>query len=132
MTWLICITYITYITCITYITHHTHHTHHIQTEKHTDIQICVPAHTTYTCIRSDFGVVASGEPVRGRIATLLLYLNDVDEGGETEFLNQHLRIRPKCGRLVICPAFWTHFHRGNPPINGVKYMINGWMEFVDG
>ena len=67
-----------------------------------------------------------------RLLLCMIYLNDVEEGGETEWLNQHLRIRPKCGRLVICPAFWTHFHRGNPPINGVKYMINGWMEFVDG
>jgi len=46
--------------------------------------------------------------------------------------SEHLRITPKKGRLVICPAFWTHFHRGNPPISGEKYMINGWMEFADG
>lgn len=67
-----------------------------------------------------------------RLFLCMIYLNDVNEGGETEFLKQHLRIKPKCGRLVICPAFWTHFHRGNPPLKGVKYMINGWMEFVDG
>ena len=67
-----------------------------------------------------------------RLLLCMIYLNDVDEGGETEFLNQHLRIKPKCGRMVICPAFWTHYHRGNPPISGIKYMINGWMEFVDG
>ena len=67
-----------------------------------------------------------------RLLLCLIYLNDVAKGGETEFLNQHLRIKPKKGRLVICPAFWTHFHRGNPPISGEKYMINGWMEFADG
>ena len=66
-----------------------------------------------------------------RLLLCMIYLNDVPDGGETEFLNQQRRIKPKMGKLVICPAFWTHFHRGNPPIGGDKYMINGWLEFVD-
>jgi len=66
-----------------------------------------------------------------RLLLCMIYLNDVPDGGETEFLNQQRRIKPKMGKLVICPAFWTHFHRGNPPIGGDKYMINGWLEFVN-
>ena len=60
---------------------------------------------------------------------MLVYLNDVEEGGETEFLYQSRRIKPKQGTMVICPASFTHTHRGNPPLKGNKYMINGWIEF---
>lgn len=64
-----------------------------------------------------------------RVAVLMCYLNDVDEGGETEFLYQHKRIQPKKGRMLIWPASFTHTHRGNPPISGNKYIITGWVEF---
>lgn len=64
-----------------------------------------------------------------RLLLVMLYLNDVKDGGETEFLYQSKRIEPKQGRLVICPASFTHTHRGNPPLKTDKYMINGWIEF---
>mgnify|MGYP001470085461 CR=1 FL=1 len=64
-----------------------------------------------------------------RFLVCFLYLNDVEEGGETEFLYQSRRIKPKQGTMVICPASFTHTHRGNPPLTGDKYMINGWIEF---
>ena len=69
-------------------------------------------------------------PSSRRLLLCMLYLNDVDEGGETEFLYQHKRIKPVKGRIVICPTAFTHTHRGNPPLTTPKYMINGWMEFV--
>ena len=66
-----------------------------------------------------------------KVLLCMMYLNDVEEGGETEFLYQHLRITPKAGTIVICPSYFTHTHRGNPPLKGVKYMINGWIEFIN-
>ena len=66
---------------------------------------------------------------RNRILAFNLYLNDVEEGGETEFLYQRKRVSPKKGRLVIWPAYFTHAHRGNPPLSGDKYIITGWVEF---
>lgn len=66
-----------------------------------------------------------------RLALVLLYLNDVDDGGETEFLYQSLRIKPKKGTLIICPSGFTHTHRGNPPLNGEKYIITTWIEFIE-
>jgi len=66
-----------------------------------------------------------------RLLLVMLYLNDVEEGGETEWLYQHKRIQPKEGRLVICPSSFTHFHRGNPPLSSAKYMINGWIEYIE-
>ena len=64
-----------------------------------------------------------------RLLTWTLYLNDVEEGGETEFLYQHQRIKPKQGTLVIFPASFTHTHRGNPPLSNDKYIVTGWTEF---
>ena len=65
---------------------------------------------------------------KGRAIAWMLYLNDIEEGGETEFLYLSKRIKPKAGRLIIWPAGWTHTHRGNPPLEGEKYIITGWME----
>lgn len=65
-----------------------------------------------------------------RIAAYVLYLNDVPDGGETEFLYQSKRVSPKEGRLVIFPAGYTHTHRGNPPLRGDKYIMTGWIEFM--
>jgi len=64
-----------------------------------------------------------------RVLTWILYLNDVDEGGETEFLYYPGRIKPKAGSLVLFPAYFTHVHRGNPPISNTKYIITGWCEY---
>jgi hypothetical protein len=64
-----------------------------------------------------------------RVLTFILYLNDVEEGGETEFLYQHRRVKPKKGTCVLWPAAFTHVHRGNPPLKGDKYVLTGWVEF---
>jgi len=62
-----------------------------------------------------------------RLLVYSVYLNDVNEGGETEFLYQSLRVKPKKGTIVIWPAGFTHYHRGNPPLSGEKYITTGWV-----
>lgn len=61
-----------------------------------------------------------------RTAVWSIYLNDIDEGGETEFLYQNKRIKPSTGTVVIWPAAFTHVHRGNPPLSQTKYILTGW------
>lgn len=56
-----------------------------------------------------------------------IYLNDVEEGGETEFLHFSKRVKPKAGRIVIWPAAFPYLHRGNPPLSGKKYLLTSWM-----
>ena len=58
-----------------------------------------------------------------------IYLNDNFEEGETEFLYQHKKIKPKTGSLLIAPTAFTHTHRGNKPINGDKYIATSWVLF---
>ena len=73
----------------------------------------------------------SGVEVMNRIFVVQLYLNDVEEGGETEFLVQQKRIPAKQGRVVIFPGSYTHYHRGNPPLSGNKYVLNLWATYAD-
>lgn len=65
-----------------------------------------------------------------RILVYTLYLNDVEEGGETEFLYQQKRYPARRGDICIFPAHFTHPHRGNPPLSGEKYIMTGWLESV--
>lgn len=66
-----------------------------------------------------------------RLLSWILFLNDVEEGGETEFLYQSFRVKPKAGTLILFPSFFTHTHRGNPPLKGVKYLATGWIHLIE-
>jgi len=72
---------------------------------------------------------AGARDVAHRISAWTVYLNDNFEAGETEFLYQQYRYKPKQGDVIIFPASYTHAHRGNPPIGGDKYIISGWVEY---
>jgi len=61
-----------------------------------------------------------------RILFFIIYLNDDFTAGETEFLHMKQRVNPKQGRIIIAPAHFPYVHRGNPPLQGVKYIHTGW------
>jgi hypothetical protein len=62
-----------------------------------------------------------------RILVCMFYLNDVEEGGETEFYFQKIKTKPTKGSLVIFPAYFTHLHKGHIPISNDKYICNFWI-----
>ena len=64
--------------------------------------------------------------VAARQFVVQVYLNDDFDGGETEFLYQHRREQAIAGDVLIFPASFTHTHRGNPPLGGVKYIVTSW------
>jgi len=68
-----------------------------------------------------------GMDYESRAFAFSIFLNDVEEGGETEFLNQAVRVKPKTGRIAIWPAGFPYLHRGNPPLSGEKYIMTSWM-----
>lgn len=60
------------------------------------------------------------------ILNFILYLNDVDEGGETEFFGNY-KIKPKKGKLLIFPSEWFFPHTEKIPLSNDKYIIYGWI-----
>lgn len=68
-----------------------------------------------------------------RTWTSMIYLNDVEEGGETYFKHLKLNVKPKQGMLIAwnnlykngMPNFKT-MHEALPPISGKKYVITKW------
>lgn len=64
-----------------------------------------------------------------RTLLFLIYLNDVDEGGETDFYYQERSIKPKAGSMIVAPCGFTHTHRGNIPVSNDKYVLTSWVLF---
>lgn len=62
-----------------------------------------------------------------RTLAMILYLNTVAEGGETEFLDQGLSVKPEEGALLWFPASFQYVHRGKTPISGPKYILTSFL-----
>ena len=68
-----------------------------------------------------------------RLWTAFIYLNDVEQGGETNFVYGGEKIKPRRGRMVL----WRNYlngkpvkeslHEGLPPISGEKWACNVWI-----
>jgi hypothetical protein len=66
-----------------------------------------------------------------RHLVFMTYLNDVTEGGETEFYYQKIKIKPEKGLTLIWGSDWTFTHRGIPSMTQEKYIVTGWYSFYD-
>jgi prolyl 4-hydroxylase len=64
-----------------------------------------------------------------RYLVFIWYLNDVHEGGETDFPDLGLRIGAKAGRLLVFPPYWMFQHAGLPPKSNDKYIISTYLLF---
>ena len=60
----------------------------------------------------------------------IIYLNDVNGGGETVFPNGGTAIEPTTGTLAIWPAGFPFWHCGQPTVKDDKYIITTWFEFL--
>ena len=69
----------------------------------------------------------TGYNVSSRTMAWMVFLNDVEDGGETEFIYQQKRFKAEKGTVLIWPAGYTHMHRGNPPLSN-KYIATGWYQ----
>lgn len=68
-----------------------------------------------------------------RTWTFMIYLNDVEEGGETYFKHLKLKIKPKQGTAVLWNNLYRNgfpnpktLHEALPPVSGKKYVITKW------
>lgn len=71
-----------------------------------------------------------GNQTSNRVLAWMIYLNDVTDGGGTEFKFQNYTSEAKSGKMLIWPAYWTHMHRGIPSKTEQKYILTGWFSFL--
>ena len=79
-------------------------------------------------------------PCGVRILTFYFYLNDVEEGGGTNFPKMDMTVQPKRGRAVLWPSVFDAHpntkdsrsdHQALPVIKGTKYGCNAWIHQRD-
>jgi len=82
----------------------------------------------------DFFSSTSQAAKNNRISTLIMYLNDVEQGGETFFPKLNLSVTPKKGMAVYFEYFYNDqdlneltLHGGAPVITGEKWVATQWM-----
>lgn len=82
----------------------------------------------------DFFSSTSKVASNNRISTLVMYLNDVEQGGETFFPKLNLSVTPKKGMAVYFEYFYNDqnlndltLHGGAPVITGEKWVATQWM-----
>ena len=102
--------------------------HYLNGNEYTDtghqIQKYIKNEGHYKKYHNDFSILSDSNYYR--VLTYIIYLNTVDEGGETVFFGNY-KIKPTAGSIVIFPAAWTHPHCGKVPVSDDKYIITGWL-----
>jgi hypothetical protein len=69
-------------------------------------------------------------PGMQRIFSAVLYLNDVEDGGETYFNSFDVSVSPKAGRLTIFPANFIYKHEARTPKSNDKFALVTWFNPV--
>ncbi|SFM60776.1 prolyl 4-hydroxylase [Psychrobacillus psychrodurans] len=82
----------------------------------------------------DFFSSTSKVASNNRISTLVMYLNAVEQGGETFFPKLNFSVTPKKGMAVYFEYFYNDqnlndltLHGGAPVITGEKWVATQWM-----
>jgi hypothetical protein len=65
-----------------------------------------------------------------RVFAWMIYLNNIKEGGGTEFIHQNITLIPKAGDFHVWPAGPSHMHRGVSAPEDNKYIVTGWFNFL--
>lgn len=68
-----------------------------------------------------------GDTSSRRVVSPILYLNENYEGGEIEFVNFGIKIKPKAGSLLVFPSNYAYRHIAHPVTSGEKYAIVTWI-----
>lgn len=71
---------------------------------------------------------SDGDTVTGRSISAICYLNNDYEGGEIEFVNFRIKIKPEPGMLLLFPSNYAYSHIAHPVVEGTKYAIVTWIK----
>jgi predicted 2-oxoglutarate/Fe(II)-dependent dioxygenase YbiX len=66
--------------------------------------------------------------IAARDISLLFYLNDDYTGGELEFTQLGLTIKPKKGMMIAFPSYKEFSHKVHPVKSGFRYTLVSWLE----
>tara|TARA_Y100000004_G_C8886588_1_gene400067 strand:- start:59 stop:643 length:585 start_codon:yes stop_codon:yes gene_type:complete len=66
-----------------------------------------------------------------RVLGIVMYLNDVEEGGNTDFPNQDISIPCVAGDILIFPCNYLFPHVGTMPITDHKYAATAFISYLD-
>jgi hypothetical protein len=66
-----------------------------------------------------------------RCVSIILYLNDDYTGGELEFVNFGIKVKPKAGTFYVFPSGYAYRHIAHPVESGTKYAIVTWMHDME-
>jgi hypothetical protein len=69
-------------------------------------------------------------PNTSRVFSSILYLNDVEQGGETYFNNFDLSVTPEAGKIILFPANFAYSHEARGPISGQKFAMVTWFQKI--
>ena len=72
----------------------------------------------------------SGLSTTTRMLTWMTFLNDVTDGGGTQFIYQKHTFEARRARTLIWPSDFTHSHAGVVSPTQHKYIITGWLNFT--
>ena len=67
------------------------------------------------------------EPIMPRDVSFLFYLNDQYGGGELEFYDLGLTIKPKQGMMIAFPSYKEFAHKVHPVTWGYRYSLVSWV-----
>jgi hypothetical protein len=64
--------------------------------------------------------------VSSRVLSTVMYLNDNYEGGEIEFKQSGVRIKPEAGSIIFFPSNFLYVHEVYPITSGSRYSMPHW------
>lgn len=64
--------------------------------------------------------------VSSRVLSSVMYLNDDYEGGEIEFVNSGVKIKPEAGSIIFFPSNFLYVHEVYPITQGFRYAMPHW------
>lgn len=64
--------------------------------------------------------------VSSRVLSSVMYLNDDYEGGEIEFVNSNIKIKPPAGSVIFFPSNYLYVHEVHPIVSGFRYSLPHW------
>jgi hypothetical protein len=101
------------------------------TKKH-DLDDIPLYHEGYNMLRysggQEYKAHFDGGGPTGRCVSAILYLNSDFEGGEVEFVNFNIKIKPEPGMLLLFPSNYAYTHIAHPVTSGTKYAIVTWIK----